>query len=557
MSPDLCLCLIPYLEHGNSSLQVQLSVRVPYVCVGTRLMYMPLEVGNTPTSDYGSENPITAFDASGPLPLWYEDQHDTASRVWFPRRPTKGDLKLVFTAYPGLDSRSGGGARIDLREDQGGLIGSLVAIIPRLEAFESGILLKTYMNWDLSRTPEGSKAAWTLGDGLSTRHVGTMGSVINTLFAVGPRLSSITRQIALPGSREELFGIYWMGDAPYDSASFLEKLSILFAGMATFFHDEDVLYKILIRRSTVRSYGGTSFARTFMFEYFPGCEFSLSDSTFLLAHEMVHNWPRLGPCVPSATPQSTSVSSLTAWPCDSDTTWFDEGIAVYYGTILPYRLGVCNASQFTDELNSHAQSYYTNPSINVSNQEAHERPFASFGVVRLPYYRGFMYLVTLDAEIRRASDGSRSLDDVVLELLARKNAGQPFGVDEFLSLVSKDQQTVTNNYYEMASGKRLQVPSTDSMSSAGLTLRRVDMPPFELGYKESREGNISDVVKGSRAAEAGLRVGDHVVETSDINWVAARLERNLKMRVRRSAENAKDIIFWPRARYTVEGYQWV
>ena len=557
-TPTLTLCLTPHLEQGNSSLQVQLSTRVPYVAADAQLMYMPLVVGNSPTSNYSSENPIKAFDAFGSLPLYYEDWHDVAepSRVWFPQRTVRGDLKLVFTAYPGPDSRSGAGARIDLREDQGGLIGSFVAVIPRLEPFESGTQLNIHASWDLSQSAEDSTAAWTWGDGLSAHHMGSMESAINTIFAIGPRLTSTTSRITLPNAREEAFGMYWMGDAPYNPAFLFDSCSTLFAGMASFFNDNDSVYKIFIRRSTVRSYGGTAFARSFMYEYFSGFESSFSDSIFLLAHEMVHNWPRLGPCALPSTPHTLSMLSTVDSPCEDGTTWFDEGIAEYYGTLLPYRLGVCNASQFTAQLNSHAQAYYTNPCIRLSNKEADERAWTSFGVVRLPYQRGFMYLVTLDAEIRHASNGSRSLDDVVLELLARKDAGEPFGIDTFLSLVSasRGQQAVAD-YREMASGKRLQIPATNCMSSAGLTLRRVDMPPFELGFAQS-QGRITGVLQGSRAAESGLQVGDRIMETSELNRVADGLERNLTVRVRRREGQMEEITYWPRARHTVEGHQW-
>ena len=556
--PTLDLHLIPYLEQGNSSLQVHLSTYVPYVDANAPLMYMPLVVGNSPTSNYSSENPIKAFDAFGSLPLYYEDQHDVAqpSRVWFAKRPVNGELKLVFTAHPGPDELSGAGARIDLREDQGGLIGSFWAIIPQIEPFESGTKLAIHASWDLSQIAEGSTSTWTWGDGLSTDHIGTMESAIDTLFAVGPLLSSKTSQIVLPNTREETFGMYWMGDAPYDPVSFFKNLSTLFTGMASFFNDSGSFYRIYIRRSTVLSYGGTAFARTFIFEYYSAFEYSFSDSIFLLAHEMVHNWARIGQCGSSSTLHSTSVSALTDPLCEDDTTWFDEGIAVYYGTLLPYRLGVCSAEQVTAELNSNAQAYYTNPDIGLSNQEAHEHAWSSFSVVRLPYYRGFMYLVKLDAEIRRASCGNRSLDDVVLELLTRRDAGEPFDIETFLSLVSNDQHAVVE-YRNMASGKHLQIPAPDSMSSVGVTLRRVDMPPWELGFEISDEGNITEVKQGSHAGDAGLLVGDRLQWVSNLNWVADGLERNLTVMVRHLEGKLENITYWPRARHTVEGYQWI
>jgi hypothetical protein len=43
------------------------------------------------------------------------------------------------------------------------------------------------------------------------------------------------------------------------------------------------------------------------------------------------------------------------------------------------------------------------------------------------------------------------------------------------------------------------------------------MPPFELGFSQS-QGRITEVVQGSRAAEAGLRGGDRVMETSELKY---------------------------------------
>jgi hypothetical protein len=47
-----------------------------------------------------------------------------------------------------------------------------------------------------------------------------------------------------------------------------------------------------------------------------------------------------------------------------------------------------------------------------------------------------MYLLAVDAQIRAMSNGTRSVDDVVLTLLARRQTGGPHGVNDFLGLVS-------------------------------------------------------------------------------------------------------------------------
>lgn len=559
--PTLTLSLLPHLETDNSSMQVRIFAQVPYIATNSLLMSMPLHVGNVPTNNYSLQNPLEVHDSLGKLPLYFVDGPDAEYRQWFPLRPVSGDIALLFTTYPRqVDASTRPGPRIDLREDQGGLIGSGEAFIPQLATFHANDQLTIHVEWDLSEAAEQVVAAWTLGDGPSTMYEGTMGSLLRSVFAVGP-LNNKTSQVSLPSGQVETFGVYWIGDPPFDIEMLTKKLTHLFTGMASFFNDSGAMYKIFIRHSTAPSFGGTAFLRSFIFEYSSGLEITMEDSLSILAHEMVHNWPYLDLCTPF--PISSSVSVFSG-ACDDDRTWFNEGVAVYYSTVLPYRLGIYTTSQFTDMLNANAQAYYTSPLVNISNADATSRAWQTFHAQRLPYYRGFMYLLAVDAQIRAMSNGTRSVDDVVLALLARRQAGRPHGVNDFLGLVSDalgtgGESLTIASYNEMASGSQFVVPPMESPDFVGLSIRREEMPLFELGFAESSvsQGMISGLVPGSRAAEAGLQNGDMVIKSSFYGFTADVMDRWMHIQVRHSGGEEMRVQYWPRAKKTmVQGYQW-
>ncbi|MCJ1439075.1 hypothetical protein MMC27_008466 [Xylographa pallens] len=145
--------------------------------------------------------------------------------------------------------------------------------------------------------------------------------------------------------------------------------------------------------------------------------------------------------------------------------------------------------------------------------------------------------------------------NVILRLADSQRTGQDHGVDVFLSLFPLEVPDAVEKYLGIASGKLFQIPPVDSLSGFGLELRRVYMPSFELGFE--RGSRINSVVNGSRVQEAGLRVGDWVVNQTNPNWAADKVERNLITWVRRGSEKKEmEITFWPRTRYNVQGYQW-
>lgn len=543
-APTLALTLIPSLGHGKSSVQVHAFVKIPDLAKDALFLSMPLVIGNVPTNNYNLENPISAVDLVGALNLTYVDSPDGLRRDWYLSRATGGSVNLTFVAYPReILPSTRPGPRSDLREDQGGLIGSGVSFIPELVCFDDDDDLDISVFWDLSQAPDGSKAGWTFGDGPEAHTVGAKLTLRKSVFAVGP-MKAISSRVTISTSHEATFGIYWFGDPPFDVEALAEKLSPLFSGMANFFNDDETVYKIFIRRSTVRSYGGTAFSRSFIFEYYDRANVSAENAFDLLAHEMVHNWPYLDQC---------SVDNA----CIASRGWYLEGIAVYYAIILPYRLGIYSKGEFVSLMNRKAQAYYTSPLVNMSSSVAADIAWDSFHAQRLPYFRGFIYFVAISAEIEAASYGQRSVDDIVLALVRRRRTGLSCRLKDFLAMLYRELGPDSiDSFDEMISGKPLIIPTIDSLS--GLSLIRMDMPPFELGFDEASISNyrISGLIPGSRAADAGLRDGDEIVDSTFYDDSADNVDEKIVVSVRRFGD-VLEISYLPRAKKEAECYQWV
>jgi predicted metalloprotease with PDZ domain len=130
-------------------------------------------------------------------------------------------------------------------------------------------------------------------------------------------------------------------------------------------------------------------------------------------------------------------------------------------------------------------AYFLNALHNVSNREAQENAWLGSGFsLTLPYKRGFSYFLKVDALIRAASGGKRSLDDLVLNLYSRRRNHQYCGREVWLSQLEAELgERGTAGHNGMAAGKTV-LPPSDCLGPA-FTLVRQDKEPPELGVDES------------------------------------------------------------------------
>jgi hypothetical protein len=288
--PSLSLTLTPKFNQTQSVtslLGVLVIDGTPKTKAGEVLLEMNMLWPNVPSNNYSGSRALQVSDENGPLPIFFRDENDT--RYWYSENDAQGKLTAVFEAFARqINGHEPLGPRIDLREDQGGMIGAGVTFIPVPP--NKSTIFEIELNWDLTGAPEGTSAAWSLGDVLHMKKTGTTDILSLSNYIVGP-INRYTSKIPRDNGLVQDFGMYWFGSPQsFDVQKLAEETKELFIGMAPFFEDTEDSYRVFIRFNQKRGFGGTGLYRSFVMEYDPWEEFDDLYLTFLLAHEMVHNW---------------------------------------------------------------------------------------------------------------------------------------------------------------------------------------------------------------------------------------------------------------------------
>ncbi|CAH0019623.1 unnamed protein product [Clonostachys rhizophaga] len=276
---------------------------------------------------------------------------------------------------------------------------------------------------------------------------------------------------------------------------------------------------------------------------------ALDSFTTLFAHEMTHNF---------ANPAEGEDIANGAQ-------WYAEGLAEYYSIFARHRLGLLDEHGVGDEMNYRAQAYYTSPLATLSNEEVNKLTWKTQNAQRLPYSRGLVFWVRLEALVRETSSGHRGIDELVVEIVQlAKTRGKPPTLAEFLGRLDQELGPVARQEYEHHNSGKLIIPPKRSLIPGAVAVR-IDMEPFELGFNEESLLQGPRIVRGlrsdSRAANAGILDGDLLTSWVDLNHCKDHLESEMKLRIERKTADSEvsqelDITFWPRAYTKVEGWEW-
>ena len=333
------------------------------------------------------ESPLRLSDKDGEIPCSTEDCPEDMGtvRVYLPER----DADSPTLAYTVRTAPAGRNPVLDLGSEEGGVTGSGKTFLP---AFFAEGPVRYCLRWDLSAMPENAAGAWTWGEG-DGEHTGDGTTLISAFFAMGAPLDCV---------RVGAFRYYW-----FRNPKLLETAvdaARIFSAEAAFFRDSksrdggSLPYSIFTRHGEQCVHpGGTADHRAYLWLYRDNGQLDAS-LKFLFAHEMVHNWIT-APDEPYGT-------------C----TWYVEGMAELYSLLLPWRAGIVTAEELTDELNRRSADYYENPRRRETNEACGQAFLSDLETTKVPYGRGLFYLLHADAAIRRASAGSRCLDDVMFTL---------------------------------------------------------------------------------------------------------------------------------------------
>jgi carboxypeptidase C (cathepsin A)/predicted metalloprotease with PDZ domain len=500
---------------------------------GVPLLTLPLVMSNV-ESVAKILTDFSVSDSQGALALTQQDDPGSdpaAKRRWVAPRPVHGSLTVHYRApITNATQARGSGPPFGIRTEAGGFsgLGAAFVILPY-----SSQRYRVRLHWDLAALGPHAAAMSSFGDGDIDLPSALASRVSDAYFMAGSDLHRYPQKMGHGG-----FASAWLGSPPFEGAAVMAWTRKLNRWYTRFFSgDPSQPYRVFMRFNPVNPGGGVEIPNSFVATFDGSTQ--ADDLELTLAHEMLHTWgPRLKP---------------DGFP----TQWFTEGTAVFYERVLPVRAGLLSSERFLADLNQTAVRYYTNSLIGAPNEEIGKRFWEETRIRVLPYDRGAFYFSVVNDQIRKASGGKRSLDDVILDLVGRGRRGEILDGTGWVDLLTKEVGPIARTTYESMLAGGVMLPDSDAF---GPCFERTTgrFRRFELGFEgksmTTHPRIVRGLVSGSAAANAGLQEGDEIVAPVGLDVVQGKQDATLTLQIRRDGKTFP-ITYLPRGE-VAEAYQW-
>ena len=254
----------------------------------------------------------------------------------------------------------------------------------------------------------------------------------------------------------------------------------------------------------------------------------------LASHELFHAWnvKRLRPIElgPFNYDQEVHTKSL----------WIAEGITEYYGGLALVRAGLSTREEFLASLSSTIDELQTTPGRLIQSAESasydawikYYRPDENSPNTTISYYtKGAVLGFLLDAKVRKASGGAKSLDDVLVAAYARYSGARGYTPAEFRAVAEQVAGVSLAAFWESAIQGTAELDYSEALETLGLRFRQNPgggRP--SLGITTRVDGGrllVSQVRRDTAAHAAGINVDDEIIAIDDFRVRADRLESRL------------------------------
>ncbi len=259
----------------------------------------------------------------------------------------------------------------------------------------------------------------------------------------------------------------------------------------------------------------------------------------LASHELFHAWnvKRLRPIELGPFDYEREVFTPSLWVV--------EGITDYYGDVLVLRAGRSSAQEFLDSLSDKIEELQTTPgravrSVTQASMDAWiklYRPDENTPNTAISYYtKGAVVAFLLDAKIRRATGGRRSLDEVMREAYARYSATYGFTPDEFRVLTEQVAGIDLGAFWRTAIEGTEELDYSEALEVFGLQFRPGNgspngKPKAWIGATTKIDAGrliVAQVKRDTPAFGAGLNVDDEIVAIDQVRVRTDRLDERLE-----------------------------
>jgi len=223
--------------------------------------------------------------------------------------------------------------------------------------------------------------------------------------------------------------------------------------------------------------------------------------------------------------------------------WVSEGFTDYYGALQLYRADLQTRDEFLTELSSFIQSLQNTPgrltrSVEMASFDAwikEYRPDENSVNSTISYYtKGAVIAFVLDAKIRTATNGAKTLDDLMRTMYQRYSGARGFTEDQFRATAQEVAGTDLNAWFTKTLQTTEELDYTEALDWFGLRFRPHDKPTGKawLGvttHIDLGREVVSQVPRGTPAYDAGIDAEDEIVAIGDFRirptQLTARLEQ--------------------------------
>ncbi|WP_394850639.1 PDZ domain-containing protein [Pendulispora brunnea] len=249
------------------------------------------------------------------------------------------------------------------------------------------------------------------------------------------------------------------------------------------------------------------------------------------AHELVHAWNvcRLRPSGLGEGELDLVAGSFT------DGLWVSEGFTRYYEFLLLARAGKLTASRFFSNIARYHRALTDRPAYaHTVVRDSSRGTFINHNAYpgahdsTLDYYdQGMLIAFDLDAALRRAAPGERSLDTefrALYDAFAARPAG--FTSEEAIAFWTSRTPAI-EGFFAREVNAAAGLSTLERLRELGFETRTTTT--FRIGAILKEGGNVYDVIDRGPAAQAGIAAGDELLSvdgfsfsTKALTWAIAR-----------------------------------
>jgi len=237
----------------------------------------------------------------------------------------------------------------------------------------------------------------------------------------------------------------------------------------------------------------------------------------LLSHEFFHTWnvKRLRPAALGPFDYENEVYTRSLW--------IAEGITSYYDDLLVRRAGLSTRKEYLKALSKQLNRLLSTPgrqstTLTDASFDAWIRlyqPTDDTHNSNISYYnKGAVVAWLLDTEIRRRTNGRKTLDDL-MRLAYDQFQKDGFQENEFRKLASEVAGSDLQSFFRATLDSTESLPIESALEYWNLEWEtKKDQPELQLGVElDEQDGRflVSKVFSGTPAAEAGIAPGDEFI----------------------------------------------